>query len=147
MVQLHGGEGPAFCREAARRTGCKVIKALPVRSTADVRRAEAFRTDFHLLDAHRPGQVGGTGESFDWELLSGRRSEVPLILAGGLTPDNVADAVRVAKPFAVDVASGVEAGPGVKDHGLMAEFIERAQAVAAPAGGELTAGADLQPRR
>lgn len=147
MVQLHGGEGPAFCREAARRTGCKVIKALPVRSTADVRRAEAFRTDFHLLDAHRPGQAGGTGESFDWELLSGRRSEVPLILAGGLTPDNIAHAVRVAKPFAVDVASGVEAGPGVKDHGLMAEFIERAQAVAAAAGGELTAGADLQPRR
>jgi phosphoribosylanthranilate isomerase len=147
MVQLHGGEGPAFCREAARRTGCKVIKALPVRSTADVRRAEAYRTDFHLLDAHRPGQPGGTGESFDWELLSGRRSEVPLILAGGLTPDNVSDAVRAANPFAVDVASGVEAGPGVKDHGLMAEFIERAQAAAAPAGGELTAGADLQPRR
>ena len=73
MVQLHGDEGPAFCREAARRTGCKVIKALRVRSGADIRAAEAYRTDFHLLDAHRPGTPGGTGESFDWELLAGRR--------------------------------------------------------------------------
>jgi phosphoribosylanthranilate isomerase len=128
MVQLHGGEGPAFCREAARRTGCKVIKAVRVHSTADVRGAEAFRTDFHLMDAHRPGTHGGTGESFDWELLADRRSEVPLILAGGLTPDNVDEAIAAAHPFAVDVASGVEAEPGVKDHALMAAFAERAQA-------------------
>jgi phosphoribosylanthranilate isomerase len=147
MVQLHGNEGPAFCREAARRTGCKVIKAVRVRSTADVRRAEAYRTDFHLLDAHRPRQPGGTGESFDWELLTGRSSKVPLILAGGLNPDNVADAARAARPFAVDVATGVEARPGVKDHALMAEFFERAQSAIPPAGAELAAGADLEPRR
>ncbi|MGH2924444.1 MAG: phosphoribosylanthranilate isomerase [Solirubrobacterales bacterium] len=147
MVQLHGDEGPAFCREAARRTGCKVIKALRVRSAADVRRAEAYRTDFHLLDAHRPGQAGGTGESFDWELLSGRRSTVPLILAGGLRPDNVAEAAAMAEPFAVDVASGVEARPGVKDHALMAEFFARAQAANPPAGAGLTAGAELEPGR
>jgi phosphoribosylanthranilate isomerase len=128
MVQLHGAEGPAFCREAARRTGCKVIKAVRVHSTADVRGAEAFRTDFHLMDAHRPGSHGGTGESFDWELLADRSSEVPLILAGGLTPENVDEAIAVAHPFAVDVASGVEAEPGVKDHKLMAAFAERAQA-------------------
>jgi len=127
MVQLHGDEGPAFCREAARRTGCKVIKALRVRSAADVRAAEAYRADFHLLDAHRPGTSGGTGESFDWGLLGVRRSEVPLILAGGLTPENVAEGVAAARPIAVDVASGVEAEPGVKDHALMAAFIERAQ--------------------
>lgn len=131
MVQLHGAEGPAFCREAARRTGCKVIKAVRVHSTADVRGAEAFRTDFHLMDAHRPGSHGGTGESFDWELLADRSSEVPLILAGGLTPENVDEAIAVAHPFAVDVASGVEAEPGVKDHTLMAAFAERAQAVPA----------------
>lgn len=127
MVQLHGDEGPAFCQEAARRTGCKVIKALRVRSGADIRAAEAYRTDLHLLDAHRPGTPGGTGESFDWELLAGRRSEVPLILAGGLTAENVADGVVAARPFAVDVASGVEAEPGVKDHSLMARFLEGAQ--------------------
>jgi phosphoribosylanthranilate isomerase len=127
MVQLHGDEGPAFCQEAARRTGCKVIKALRVRSGADIQAAEAYRTDFHLLDAHRPGSPGGTGESFDWALLAGRRSEVPLILAGGLTPENVAEGMAAARPFAVDVASGVEAEPGVKDHALMARFVESAQ--------------------
>jgi phosphoribosylanthranilate isomerase len=127
MIQLHGDEGPAFCREAGRRTGCKVIKALRVRSGADIHAAEAYRTDFHLLDAHRPGRPGGTGKSFDWELLTGRRSEIPLILAGGLTPENVADGVVAARPFAVDVASGVEAEPGIKDHALMARFMDRAQ--------------------
>jgi phosphoribosylanthranilate isomerase len=130
-IQLHGDEGPAFCQEAARRTGCKTIKALRVQSAADIQAAEAYRTDFHLLDAHRPGRAGGTGESFDWELLAGRRSNVPLILAGGLTPANVANAVAVAHPFAVDVASGVEAEPGVKDHVRMAEFLERAQRASA----------------
>lgn len=131
IVQLHGEEGPAFCREAARRTGCKVIKALGVRTTADVRAAEAYRTDFHLLDAHRAGVPGGTGESFDWELIADRRSGVPLILAGGLTPGNVARGVVVARPFAVDVASGVETAPGVKDHALMGEFFEQAQRASA----------------
>jgi phosphoribosylanthranilate isomerase len=131
MIQLHGGEGAAFCREAARRTGCKVIKAIRVRSPADIQAAEAYRTDFHLLDAYRPGTPGGTGASFDWDLLARRRSEVPLILAGGLTPDNIDEAVATARPLAVDVASGVEAEPGIKDHALMAAFLERAQAVPA----------------
>jgi phosphoribosylanthranilate isomerase len=131
MIQLHGGEGAAFCREAARRTGCKVIKAIRVRSPADIQAAEDYRTDFHLLDAYRPGTPGGTGASFDWDLLARRRSEVPLILAGGLTPDNIDEAVATARPLAVDVASGVEAEPGIKDHALMAAFLERAQAVPA----------------
>jgi phosphoribosylanthranilate isomerase len=119
MVQLHGEEGPSFCAEVARRTGAKVIKALRVRSGADVRAAETYRVDYHLLDAHRHGTQGGTGESFDWELLAGRRSQIPLILAGGLRPDNVAEAISIAHPFAVDVATGVESEPGVKDHALM----------------------------
>src|ERR671924_1751896 len=131
MLQLHGDEGPAFCAEAARRTGCKVIKALRVRSAADVQAAEAFRTDFHMLDAHRPGMPGGTGESFDWELAASRRSEVPLILAGGLTPDNVSEAIGVVRPLAVDVASGVEASPRRKDPALLAAFFDGVR-VAAP---------------
>src|SRR5215216_6164012 len=122
MLQLHGDEGPAFCQEAARRTGCRVIKAARVRSAADVQAAEAFRTDFHLFDAHREGMRGGTGESFDWELLARRSSEVPAIRSGGLRPGNVADAIAVARPFAVDVASGVESEPGVKDHEALAAF-------------------------
>ena len=130
MLQLHGDEGPDFCREAARRTGCKVIKGVRVRSAAEVHAAEVFRTDYHLFDAHRPGTPGGTGETFDWELVGARRSQVPAILAGGLTPANVAEAISIARPDAVDVASGIEASPGVKDHELMAAFARNAQQAA-----------------
>jgi phosphoribosylanthranilate isomerase len=122
IVQLHGDEGPEFCEEAARRTGCKVIKAFRVRDAGDVQAAEAYRTDFHMFDAHRRGTPGGTGESFDWDLLSGRRSSVPMILAGGLRPDNVAEAVAAVEPFAVDVASGVESEPGIKDPKRLSEL-------------------------
>jgi phosphoribosylanthranilate isomerase len=129
MIQLHGDEGPDFCRETARRTGAKVIKALRVGSSAEVLGAEAFRTDYHLFDALRTGSHGGSGASFDWELLAGRHSQVPMILAGGLTPDNVAEAISVTRPFAVDVASGIESAPGVKDHALMAAFTDASGAV------------------
>jgi phosphoribosylanthranilate isomerase len=133
MVQLNGAEGAQFCGEVARRTGVKVIKAIHVASAADIHAAEAFRTDFHLFDRRGKGLWGGTGESFDWELLRGHRSQVPEILAGGLRPDNVAEAVAVAQPFAVDVASGVEIEPGRKDHAAMAAFYEAAQPAGIPA--------------
>ena len=119
MVQLNGAEGPQLCAEVARRTGVKVIKAIHVASAAEIHAAEAFRTDFHLFDRRGKGLWGGTGESFDWELLRGHRSEVPAILAGGLRPDNVAAAIAVTHPYAVDVASGVELEPGRKDHAAM----------------------------
>lgn len=128
MVQLNGNEGPSFCAEVARKTGVKVIKAVHVASAADIHAAEAFRTDFHLFDRRAGGLYGGTGQSFDWNLLSGHRSEVPAILAGGLKPDNVATAIAVARPYAVDVASGVEAEPGRKDHAAMTAFFEAVQA-------------------
>jgi phosphoribosylanthranilate isomerase len=124
IVQLHGDQGPQFCREVARRTGAKVMKAFRVRSSADIRGAEAFRTDFHLFDAYRPRTPGGTGESFDWELLAGRRSQIPALLAGGLTPENVGEAILAAKPWGVDVVSGVEAEPGRKDLRRLAAFFE-----------------------
>jgi phosphoribosylanthranilate isomerase len=111
MVQLHGDEGPAFCAEVARRTGAKVVKAARVRSGADVQALSAFHTDFHMLDTHRAGSYGGTGETFDWELAAARRSDVPLILSGGLTPQNVAAAIAAVRPFAVDTAGGTEAAP------------------------------------
>jgi phosphoribosylanthranilate isomerase len=133
MVQLHGDEGPAFCGEVARRTGAKVMKAAQVRTAADVRALEAFHTDFHLLDAHMPGMRGGTGETFDWELVRTRRSKVPLVLSGGLTPDNVAEAIAATAPFAVDTASGTESSPGVKDPAKMAAFVEAVQSTAVPA--------------
>jgi phosphoribosylanthranilate isomerase len=131
MVQLNGSEGESFCAEVARRTGVKVIKAIHVASAADVHAAESYRTDFHLFDKRGKGLWGGSGESFDWELLRGHRSDVPDILAGGLRPDNVAAAIAVTQPYAVDVASGVEAEPGRKDHAAMAAFFAN---VAQPAG-------------
>ncbi len=133
MVQLNGAEGASFCGEVARRTGVKVAKAIHVASAADIHAAEAFRTDFHLFDRRRKGMWGGTGESFDWELLRGHRSEIPAILAGGLRPDNVATAISVTHPYAVDVASGVEREPGRKDHAAMAAFFEAASSVGAGA--------------
>lgn len=133
MVQLNGEEGPSFCGEVARKTGVKVIKAIHVASAADIHAAEAFRTDFHLFDRRGKGLWGGTGESFDWGLLAERRSQVPAILAGGLRPDNVAEAIAVAHPYAVDVASGVEAEPGHKDHAAMTAFFEAAQAASVSA--------------
>jgi phosphoribosylanthranilate isomerase len=130
MVQLHGDEGPAYCAEVARRTGAKVIKAAAVNTQADVQALEAFHTDFHMLDAHRPGMRGGTGETFDWELVRARRSSIPLVLSGGLRPENVGEAIAATRPFAVDTASGTEASPGVKDPAKVAAFIEAVQAAA-----------------
>jgi phosphoribosylanthranilate isomerase len=134
MVQLNGEEGASFCAEVARRSGVKVIKAIHVASAADIHGADAYRSvNYHLFDRRANGLWGGSGESFDWELLRGHRSGVPDILAGGLTSDNVADAVRIVQPYAVDVASGVEASPGRKDHAKMSAFFEAAQPpVAAP---------------
>lgn len=127
MVQLNGEEGPSFCAEVARKAGVKVIKAVHVASAADIHAAEAFRTDFHLFDRRARGLWGGSGESFDWGLLRERRSDVPAIVAGGLRPENVAEAVAVTRPYAVDVASGVEAAPGRKDHAALTAFFEAAQ--------------------
>jgi phosphoribosylanthranilate isomerase len=126
MVQLNGAEGPQFCAEVARRTGVKVVKAIHVSSAAEIHAAETYRTDFHLFDKKGRGLWGGTGESFDWELLREHNSEVPAIVAGGLRPDNVAAAIELTHPYAVDVASGVEAEPGHKDHAAMTAFFEAA---------------------
>ena len=134
MIQLHGNEGLSFCNEVKRRTGCPVIKAIRVRSSADIDTARSFRVDLHLLDAYREGMPGGTGQTVEWDLLRRRRSKVPMILAGGLTHSNVAEAIEVARPWGVDVASGIESAPGIKDHGLMTEFMERAVEAGGPPG-------------
>ena len=124
MVQLHGDEGPSYCEELGRRTGAKIVKVGRVGSAADLRDMERFRNvDYHLLDTRRTGLPGGTGESWDWELAADRRSPVPLIVSGGLSPGNVGEAISAAKPFAVDVASGVEEEPGVKDPEKLQAFM------------------------
>jgi phosphoribosylanthranilate isomerase len=142
LLQLHGDEGPAYCAEAGHRSGARVIKAVQVSSVGEVRDVERFHTDFHLLDARastpgREGLRGGTGESFDWSLLAARRSNVPLILSGGLRPENVVAALAAASqqgpratPFAVDTASGTEAAPGRKDPELLRGFFAALEGLA-----------------
>jgi phosphoribosylanthranilate isomerase len=132
-LQLHGDEGPSYCAEAGRRSGLKVIKAVRAKDVHAVRSLSAFTTDFHMIDAYVPGSYGGTGERFDWELATAHPGDTPLILSGGLTAENVGEALAVVRPFAVDVASGVEAAPGVKDpYRLQAFFEAVASATAAP---------------
>jgi phosphoribosylanthranilate isomerase len=128
LLQLHGDEGPAVGREARRRTGCRVIKAARVIDAAQVQALRAYKTDFHLLDAHSRKAPGGTGESFDWELARLHPGTPPLILSGGLTPDNVGEAIAVARPYAVDTASGTEAEPGRKDPAKLSEFFRAVEA-------------------
>jgi len=137
-LQLHGEEGPVFCAEAARRTGCKVIKAVQVASGADLQGLKVFRAvDFHLLDTGRPGMRGGTGETWDWALAARRRSDVPTILSGGLTAENVQEGIAAVSPWAVDVASGVEVpgAPGVKDPDRLRAFLAATETVAPAAVG------------
>jgi phosphoribosylanthranilate isomerase len=134
MLQLHGDEGPAFCAEATRRNGARVIKAGQVSGPGDVRDLERFHVDFHLLDARASGPDrhrlrGGTGETFDWGLLDKRRSKVPLILSGGLNAENVAEAIAVTRPFAVDTASGTESAPGRKDAQKLRAFFDAVEGV------------------
>jgi phosphoribosylanthranilate isomerase len=134
VLQLHGDEGPAYCREAARRTGCRVMKAVRVRTAADIHNLQPFHTDFHLLDAYSPRTPGGTGETFNWELVRLHPHEPPVVLSGGITPDNVGEAIATARPFAVDSASGTEAAPGRKDPAKMIALfraVEAADRVAA----------------
>jgi phosphoribosylanthranilate isomerase len=131
MLQLHGDEGPAFCAEAARRTGCRVIKAARIRSGADIQALSPFHTDFHLLDSHVNNVPGGTGETFAWELARDHREKVPVILSGGLNAGNVAEAIATVRPYAVDVASGVEAAPGRKDPAKLEAFAAAVASTAA----------------
>jgi phosphoribosylanthranilate isomerase len=121
ILQLHGDEGPAYCDEAARRTGCRVMKGVQVRDKSSLTALRTYHVDFHLLDAHHPELRGGTGDTFDWDLI-GKRRHVPVVLSGGLTPENVGDGVAAVRPFAVDSASGTEAEPGRKDPAKLEAF-------------------------
>ncbi|MBF0178965.1 MAG: phosphoribosylanthranilate isomerase [Magnetococcales bacterium] len=120
-IQLHGDEAPGECRGLPGR----VIKAIRVAGAEDLHGMERYPVSAILLDAKSETHYGGTGRAFDWNLLEGFQSPLPLILAGGLDPDNVAMAVRQVRPYAVDVSSGVESAPGVKDHERMHLFVRR----------------------
>jgi phosphoribosylanthranilate isomerase len=129
LIQLHGGETPARAREVAARTGAGVIKVLPVQTAADVDAASAFDglVDHLMFDTKPPADAerpGGLGQAFDWSLVAGRRFARPHLLAGGLDPWNVAEAIKVSGAPLVDVSSGVERGAGLKDAGLISAFLD-----------------------
>jgi len=129
LIQLHGRETPGRAREVAARTGAGVIKVLPVSVAADIDAATAFDglVDHLMFDAKPPPDAdrpGGLGQAFDWTLLAGRRFQRPHILAGGLDPWNVAEAIALSGAPVVDVSSGVERGPGLKDAGLISAFLD-----------------------
>lgn len=124
LLQFHGEESPAFCAAIGRPW----IKALRMREGLDLHAAAAAYEGARalLLDAYRPGVPGGTGETFDWSRIPANLAK-PVILAGGLSADNVAEAIAAVRPFAVDVSGGVEAAPGVKEAARIAAFIAAAR--------------------
>lgn len=134
LLQLHGDESPAAVGRLMER-GFDVLKALQVRDRASLDAIGDYPCRTLLLDAHNPGSYGGGGTPFPWELFTAARERFPdktLILSGGLTPANVAEAVRQTRPAAVDVASGVESAPGIKDLAQVAAFIAAARSGVAP---------------
>ena len=123
-VQLHGDESAEAC---AAVSGRKVVKALRVRDEKSLAGAGVYEVSALLLDAWVPGRFGGTGTVFNWQLAAEMARSRPVILAGGLNPANVAEAVRAVRPYAVDVSSGVEISPGKKDRQKVAAFIAAAK--------------------
>ena len=127
-VQLHGDEDDGFVSDLRRYMDAKIIKAFRAGPGFSVESIMESTADSILLDAFATGQYGGTGEQFEWSIASDAVKLRPdLILAGGLTPENVAEGVRVVRPYAVDVASGVESAPGKKDPAKLEAFIKNAK--------------------
>jgi phosphoribosylanthranilate isomerase len=123
VVQLHGDESPEDCLEVHHR----VIKAFRIQNIVSIDPLKKYQVSGYLLDAWCPDCYGGTGKTFNWEVAAAARQCGRIILAGGLSPDNVAEAIRVVQPYAVDVSSGVESAPGKKDAEKVKMFIKRAK--------------------
>jgi phosphoribosylanthranilate isomerase len=126
LLQFHGDETPEFCTQF----GLMCMKAFRIRDAESLKELPKFQTDAYLLDAYSPEARGGTGEKFNWDLaIEAQKFGKPIFLAGGLTPENVADAVRKVNPFGVDVSSGVESAPGKKDTAKVRTFIAAVRVV------------------
>jgi phosphoribosylanthranilate isomerase len=125
-LQLHGDGTPEFCQKFS---PLKVYKAFRIQNLESLQPLPRYPTDAWLLDSFVPDKLGGSGAQFNWDLaVEAKKLGRPIILAGGLTPENVADAVRKVRPYAVDVSSGVESSPGKKDHAKIRDFIAAARA-------------------
>lgn len=123
VIQFHGDETPAYISGFMERT----IKAVRVSDEASLKIAEDYDVNAFLLDAWSSGTYGGTGKSFDWRLVEKMRPEGRIILAGGLAEENVSEAIDIVRPYGVDVSSGVEKTPGIKDHEKLDKFIRKAK--------------------
>ncbi len=125
VVQLHGAEPPDFCEAVGR----PVVKAFRIRDERSIVELAGYHVSAYLLDTYRPALPGGTGETFNWELSVKARGYGRLILAGGLTPENINSAIERVRPYGVDVSGGVEATKGRKDMEKVRRFIERAKMI------------------
>lgn len=120
-LQFHGNESPDYCKLFPR----KMIKAFRIKDEETLKTISSYKVNAYLLDAYVEGMAGGTGETFNWNLaIEAKKIGPPIILAGGLGPDNVVEAVRKVRPYGVDVSSQIEKAPGKKDHKKMRAFIE-----------------------
>lgn len=126
MVQLHGDERPEFC---AQFPSGIVIKAIYPESGEDLAMLQSYKVRAFLMDTRKGGLYGGTGRACDWDLAAAIARQYPLILAGGLGPDNLEEAIRKVAPLAVDLNSGIESAPGKKDHAKMKKAVEKAKAM------------------
>ncbi|MEW6303243.1 MAG: phosphoribosylanthranilate isomerase [Verrucomicrobiota bacterium] len=126
-VQFHGDEPPEFCQQIR---GVKTVKAFQIQNVHSLKQLSAFDTDAWLLDSFAKGKRGGTGETFNWDLaVEAKDWARPIILAGGLTPENVAQAVHEVWPYGVDVSTGVESAPGRKDPKMIRHFVEAVRSI------------------
>jgi phosphoribosylanthranilate isomerase len=123
LAQLHGAESPSYCEALSPRA----IKSFAVKDESILAMLPAYKVAAYLLDTHDPPLKGGSGRSFDWRIAEEAVQYGPIILAGGLTVENVRRAIAAVRPYAVDVSSGVEARPGVKDHAKLKDFIALAK--------------------
>lgn len=120
-IQLHGDEPAVFCK---RLSNFKIIKAFRLNDQFDFSVVEKYKVDAYLFDAYKEGEPGGTGQKFNWELLKGKTFNRPVILSGGLNPNNVREAVDTVAPYALDVSTGLEKAPGLKDPRLLRAFFD-----------------------
>ena len=120
-IQLHGNEPPDFLHNLRQ---FKIIKAFRIRNESDIHQIETYQANAILLDGYVENKMGGTGTTFDWKIVKKIKTSSPIIIAGGLTHVNVLEAIKIAKPYGVDVSSGVEIHPGKKDKQLIRKFID-----------------------
>ena len=124
-AQLHGSETPDYCNIVRKRCRVPIVKAFRVKDRHSLSRISEYKVSAYLLDTYVKGKKGGTGETFNWDMAKEAKEYGRIIMAGGLTPQNVAQAIRHVEPYAVDVGSGVEASPGRKNHAKIKAFIEK----------------------